>query len=310
MTPEFTPRQIADRDVSAFSSQDLHREGTRSRDSMPIGAVVHTFGPLFVIEASGGPTEIERRPLLPGMPTIDFVFVARGRFTYLEDGAWLESSDPLLVAPSGLPMRVRFLTDWKFLVARIQRDALIPFLPRLPDGATVYPELTLPERAMRGYLAELSEAPASVGPGDAATVSRVVVEMAGALLRGRFPLLSSQPTQGAKDVWGDAMGVIARECREAGFGTRELAEAVGCSVRRLQLAFANHETSVGAELRRERARIARSTLQNPEHDGLSGAQVAARSGFGSASTMYRVLLDTYGVTQQDLRRRAAPSRGA
>lgn len=310
MPNEFTPRQISDRDVAAFTSQDLHREGTRSRDAMPMGAVVHAFGPLFVIEASGGPTEIERRPLLPGMPTIDFVFVTRGTFTYREDDAWIESSDPLLVAPSGLPMRVRFLTDWRFLVARIQRDALLPFLPRLPEGTTVYPELTLPERAMRGYLAELAHAPASVGPGDAATVSRVAIEMAGALLRGRFPLLSADPGKGAADVWSDAMGVIARECSAAGFGPRELAAAVGCSVRRLQLAFARHETSVGAELRRERARIARSMLQNPEHDGRSGAEVAARSGFGSASTMYRVLLDTYGVTQQELRRRAAAPRGA
>lgn len=304
MPQDFTPRKISDRDVAEFSSSDLHREGTRSRDAMLMDAVVHAFGPVFVIEASGGPTDIERRPLLPGMPTIDFVFVERGTFTYLEDGAWLESSDPLLLAPSGLPMRVRFLTDWKFFVARIQREALLPFLPRLPEGATVYADLTLPERAMRAYVTELAGAHSKASSGDAATVSRMVIEMAGALLRHRFPLLTSQPPKGTLDVWGDAMGVIARECRDAEFGTNELAAAVGCSVRQLQLVFTRHETSVGAELRRERARIARSILQNPEHDALPSGEVAARSGFGSASTMYRALLDSYGVTQQELRRRS------
>ncbi|KAM9863660.1 helix-turn-helix domain-containing protein [Leucobacter sp. BZR 635] len=297
------PRKISDREVAEFSSADLHREGTRSRDSLAMDAVVHAFGPVFVIEASGGPTEIERRPLLPGTPTIDFVFVERGTFTYLEDGVWLESDDPLLLAPSGLPLRVRFLTPWKFLVARIQRDVLLPFLPRLPDGATVYGDLTLPERAMRAYLEELAEAPAQVSPGDAATVSRVSVEMAGALLRHRFPLMSAQPSRGTADVWGDAVGVIARECSRPDFNTAVLADELGCSVRQLQLAFSRRATSVGAELRRERGRIARSLLQNPEHDGLSTAEVAKRSGFGSSSTMYRALLELYGVTQQELRRR-------
>ncbi|GAA1325825.1 helix-turn-helix domain-containing protein [Leucobacter albus] len=300
------PRQISDREISEFSSADLHREGTRSRDALAMDAVVHALGPLFVIEASGGPTDIERRPLLPGMPTIDFVFVEYGTFTYLEDGVWIESNDPLLVAPSGLPLRVRFLTPWKFLVARIQRDVLLPFLPRLPEGATVYAGLTLPERAMRGYLQGVTAKPEKATPGEAATVSRVTIEMAGALLRQRFPLLSAQPPKGAANVWGDAMAVIARESGRPGFGTGELAAEVGCSVRQLQLAFSRHETSVAAELRRERGRIARSTLQNPEHDALTVAEVAAMSGFGSTSTMYRALLDLYGVTQQELRRRGSP----
>lgn len=67
------PRQISDREVAEFSSADLQREGTRSRDSLAMDAVVHAFGPVYVIGASGGPTEIERRPLVPGMPTFDVV---------------------------------------------------------------------------------------------------------------------------------------------------------------------------------------------------------------------------------------------
>lgn len=299
------PRQISDREVAEFSSADLQREGTRSRDSLAMDAVVHAFGPVYVIEASGGPTEIERRPLVPGMPTFDVVFVERGTFAYLENGAWIESDAPLLIAPSGLPLRVRFLTPWKFLVVRIDREVLLPFLSNLPEVAAVYGELTLPERAMRSYLTELAAAPPQVSPGDAATVSRVAIETAGALLRHRFPMLSGQPARGVSDVWRNAIGVIARECKRPGFNTAELAETIGCSVRQLQLAFARHETSVAAELRRERGRVARSLLQNPEHDALSSGEVAERSGFGSASTMYRALLELYGVTRQELRRRGA-----
>lgn len=304
MNTPISPRSTPDREVAEFSSADLQREGTRSRDALAMNAVVLPLGPVFVIAASGDPTEVERRPLQPGMPTIDFVFVEQGTFTYLENGVWLESSDPLLVAPSGLPLRVRFLTPWKFLVARIHRDALLPFLPRLPEGSSVYEQLTLPERAMRGYLAELSAVQVKVSAGDAATASRVTVEMAGALLRNRFSLLSAPAQKGAGDLWGDAVGVIARECRHHGFNAAALAASLGCSVRQLQLAFSKRQTSVAAELRRERGRIARSLLQNPEHDALSSSEVAASAGFGSASTMYRALLELYGVTQQDLRKRA------
>lgn len=50
------PRQISDREVAEFSSADLQREGTHSRDSLAMDAVVHAFGPVYVIDASGGPT--------------------------------------------------------------------------------------------------------------------------------------------------------------------------------------------------------------------------------------------------------------
>lgn len=53
------------------------------------------------------------------------------------------------------------MTPWKFLVARIEREALLPFLPELPEAAAVYRKLTLPEQAMRSYRPELATAPAS-----------------------------------------------------------------------------------------------------------------------------------------------------
>ena len=303
MTGSDAPRTISDREVAAFTPGDLRREGTKSRDQLSMDAVVHAHGPLFVIAASGGPTDIERRPLLPGMPTIDFVFVESGTFAYLDDGAWRESDGPLLVAPSGLPLRVRFLTPWRFLVARIQRDALLPFLPRLPDTATVYGELGLAERAMRGYLAEIAASEPGVATGDSATVARLGIEMAGALLRHRFPLLTAQPSADGAGVWADAIAAIAQHCRRPEFNTAELAATVGSSVRQLQAVFTRHETSIGAELRRERGRVARSLLQHPEHDQLAISDIAHRAGFGSASTLYRALVDLYGATPQELRKR-------
>ena len=43
---------------------------------------------------------------------IDVIFVGSGEFAYLEGGTWRASRGPLMIAPSGLPHRVRFTSAW------------------------------------------------------------------------------------------------------------------------------------------------------------------------------------------------------
>ncbi|WP_053385365.1 helix-turn-helix domain-containing protein [Leucobacter celer] len=299
MATSDAPRKISDRSIEQFAGPDLVREGTRGRGPIGMNATVHALGPVLLVSAFGEAQEIERRPLAPGMPTLDFIFVETGTFRYLAGSAWEECSGPLMIAPSGLPQRVRFITPWRFLVARIATEALRPFLPALPERAQAINTLRLPERAMAGYLASVGN-DSSAAPGESLTASRLIVEMAGAVLRDRFGDGSPQGHPGV-EIWGHAQAVIAEECANPDFDPRALAQRVGCSLRRLQAEFTDRGTTVAAEIRRERARIAYALLRDPAQAGARMALIAERSGFGATSTMHRVIAECYGVTPTQLR---------
>lgn len=299
MATNNVPRKISDRSIEQFAGPDLVREGTRGRGPLGMNASVHALGPVLLVSASGEAQEVERRPLAPGMPTLDFIFVEAGIFRYLVGSAWEECSGPLMIAPSGLPQHVRFITPWRFLVARIATDALRHFLPTLPEYARVFDTMRLPERAMAGYLASVGH-DSTAELGESITASRLIVEMAGAVLRDRFGAGSPQGHPGV-EIWGHAQAVIVEECTNPDFGPRALAQRVGCSLRRLQAEFTDRGTTVAGEIRRERARIAYALLRDPAQAGARMARIAERSGFGATSTMHRVIAESYGVTPTQLR---------
>ena len=249
------PRKIGDRSIEQFESADLAREGTRGRGPLEMNASVHALGPVLLVDASGEPQEIERRPLLPGMPTLDFIFVETGTFTYSVGSSWERCEGPLMIAPSGMPQHVRFITPWRFLVARIATEALASFLPVIPTSATAYETLSIPERAMRGYLASVGHATAAE-PAESLTASRLIVEMAGAVLRDRATTTSSRRDTGA-GIWGHALAIIVEECSNSEFGPATLAGKVGCSLRRLQGEFSVHGRGRGdsSRARQNRARV-------------------------------------------------------
>lgn len=288
MAPRDAPRKIGDRSIEEFESADLIREGTRGRGPLGMTASVHALGPVLLVSASGDAQEIERRPVQPGMPTLDFIFVEEGTFTYSAGASWKICEGPLMIAPSGMPQHVRFVTPWRFLVARIATEALGPFRSMFPSESIACDELRLPERAMHGYLASVGH-DAAAEPAESLTASRLIVEMAGAVLRDRA---AASPVRNSdKGIWGHALAVIVEQCSSVEFGPAVLAERVGCSLRRLQGEFAERGTTVAYEIRRERARIAHGLLRDRAQSGLSAAAIAQRSGFAATSTMYRVLPD-------------------
>ncbi|MGO3886357.1 MAG: helix-turn-helix domain-containing protein [Mycetocola sp.] len=299
MTPKDAPRRIVDRSIEQFASADLVCEGTRGRGALEMNATVHALGPVLLVNASGDAQEIERRPLAPGMPTLDFIFVEKGTFAYSDGAAWEERKGPLMIAPSGLPQQVRFITPWRFLVARIATEALEVFAPMFPQQAHVYDQLTLPERAMHGYLASVANG-AAPAAGESLTASRLIIEMAGAVLRERRSPAQEQRPHGFSDLWSHAIAVIVNESSDPALDPTLLAHRVGCSLRRLQTEFAAHGTTVATEIRRERAHTALTMLRDTGRQGQSSAETARRSGFGSTSTMYRAVSDFYGTVAHDI----------
>lgn len=294
---------LDDRSITLYRASDFARTGVRGVGrELGMEARVRAFGAVLVIGVSGTGSEFERRPLKPGLPTIDIIFVQQGEFAYLEHGSWVTSSGPLMVAPSGLPHRVRFTTPWQFVVARIPRDALLPFVPLLDDRVHIYDELTVPERAMEAFLAQSVASDQEVSPGESHTVDRLVLEMAGTMLRGRQGpgLQLGSPHAVVRDR---ALAVIAQRSAEVQLGPASIAREVGASLRHLQAIFTQSGTSVAAEIRRERARVARAMLQDARFDELSIDEVARQAGFGSSVSLRRALDDTYRLTPRELRNR-------
>lgn len=263
-------------------------------------ARVRAFGAVLVIGVSGSGSEFERRPLRPGLPTIDIIFVQKGEFAYLENDTWVSSRGPLMVAPSGLPNRVRFNSPWRFVVARIPREALLPFVPMLSDEAHIYRELSVPEQAMQAFLEQVVESDETVSTGDSHTVDRMILEMAGTMLRARQgeQLLPGSPHAALRDR---TMAEISKQSSNSQLDPARLAREAGVSLRHLQSVFSAAGTSVADEIRRERARVARSTLQDARFDGLSIDEVAKRSGFGSSVSMRRALDAIYSLSPRELR---------
>lgn len=294
---------LEDRSITHYDQDRLQQLGVRGVDGgVNMAARVRAYGAILAIGASGGPSEFERRPLRPDLPTIDIIFVEQGEFAYLEGDDWVSSRGPLMIAPSGLPNRVRFTSDWAFTVVRVPRQAVLRFVPMLTDNVRIFPTLTVPERAMMAFLQQSITSEDPVSPGDSRTVDHVVLEMAGTLLRERngdlLPLGSPQA------VLRDRMMVeIARRSTDPQFDPAGLAREAGVSLRHLQSIFSQSGTSLAGEIRRERARVARSSLQDPRLDALPLREIAARSGFGSSASMRRALNELYRLNPRDLRAR-------
>lgn len=85
-----------------------------------------------------------------------------------------------------------------------------------------------------------------------------------------------------------ARRMIAERAAERAFSTAVLSDELRISPRSLQEAFAAHGSSPAAEIRAERAEIARALRESGDR-ALSSADVARLAGFGSASSMRRAL---------------------
>lgn len=297
---------LPDRSITRFGERELGYEGVRGVDG-PLGmtAKARAFGPVLIVEAEGTGSEFERRPIRPDLPTIDLLFVQQGEFEYLDGGVWCASRGPLMIAPSGLPNRVRLAGPWRFVVARIPRQALLVHTPTLDDRVSIHEELTLSERSLAVLLSQSVRSEQEASEADARLIARTVLEMAGAVLRhrqgGGWELEDRQA--GIRDR---ALALIRSDGADPRLDPERIASGVGVSLRYLQEIFAAGGSSVAAELRKERARVARSLLQDPGFGGLGATEIALRAGFGSSASMRRALAVFYRLGPAELRARRAP----
>lgn len=97
------------------------------------------------------------------------------------------------------------------------------------------------------------------------------------------------------DLFVRASALIDVQLADPGLGVGHLADALFVSRRRLQVAFAAHETTVTEQLRRARLEAARADLIDPALADRSIAQIAHDRGFADATHFSHVFRSRFGL---------------
>lgn len=97
-------------------------------------------------------------------------------------------------------------------------------------------------------------------------------------------------------VVASAREFIRSRLSDPGLTPAAVAAAQRVSLRSLQQAFAEAESSPASYIRSERLRRSRSLLSDPRHAGSSVAQIARRVGFVDASVFIRAFKRQHGIT--------------
>lgn len=285
------------------------RFGARSVDGSEFALVLgeRVIGDVVLYSGGGGVMEFVA-PDAPG-EVVDLVFVESGELAITSGPVLAGSSTKrvrggaLVVAPSWLGVRARAGTAWSALALRIDRATVEAFAPRIPDDVGVFESRSALEKAVRIFVFELLRS----GAGDDTqseleryATEQLLTEMAGSVLLDRYARgwSSAPPSAALRDR---AIAVISQSRADPNLTPEAVARAVQSSLRRVQAAFAEVDNSVAAEIRRQRARLAKSLLSNSRYDVLGVNEVAEQSGFGTVTSMRRALIDAYGVGPRELR---------
>lgn len=291
--------------TSRFGPDDLEEAGARfgafaiEPDGFELVVDEHHFGHVTVLSATGATVSFDEPPRSPA-EVVDIVFVEDGE---LDVGDLAEQRAPagsIIIAPSWVPRRLRFVDGWSAIVVRVGRTAVEAFAPRLPDAIGVFTERSTFDRAVHAFVAELEQGPKSLSRLERYATEQLLTEMAGSLLLDRFGggWSTGSPTEALRDR---ATAVIAQSRADPTLNAEAVARAVQSSLRRVQAAFAEVDNSLSAEIRRQRARLAKSLLTDSRFDVLSIEQVAEQSGFGTTMSLRRALAELYGTGPRELR---------
>ncbi len=153
-------------------------------------------------------------------------------------------------------------------------------------------------RLLLAHTNMLQENMSGLSPVGVRTAYNVLVELAGAVLLGRFddvePLLAPALAQAAK-------GIVDRRLADPELSTTMLARELHVSPRTLQRAFAVAGESVTAYIRHQRLERARNVLNTP-FTRLSVSQLAAHWHFTDSSHFIRAFKKQYGQTPAEYAR--------
>lgn len=258
------------------------------------------FGAVVVMRAGGTAVEFTE-PAGPPLQVVDVMFIESGVLDVGGPDRESAGEGSIVISPRWVPHRLEFAGSWSATIVQVEGAAVESLVPRLPDRIAVFPESTALHRGVHAFAAQIGRAggmkPTAL---ERYATEQLLTEMVGSLLLDRLGVgwSSGSPTAALRDR---AIAVIAQSRADPELNAERVALAVQASLRRVQAAFAEVGTSISAEIRRQRARLAKSMLTNSRYDVLSIEQVAVQSGFGTTMSLRRALADQYGLGPSDLR---------
>ena len=288
--------------VREIGPQELIDHGIRPvGDRVPLRARERTPGSITLLTLHGVSSEVAIDTIAAHPEYAVFAFLeADAIWSRLQDEPWLQIESGLVIAAPGIIRGLRCQGAWSATVAFVPRAAMASFVSTLPADAQIFPDRRLLDRAMQDFIEGLLQADERATAIERYAVEQLIVEMGGAILLDRVGAVSGHGSPRA--VLRDrAIAVISQQCGDPGLTPSQVAREVQSSLRQLQLVFAEAENSVAGEIRRQRARLARSLLVDSRYDVLSIEQIAQRAGFQSPMSLRRALDEAYKTTPRALR---------
>jgi len=226
-----------------------------------------------------------------------FLFATSRGFTNRPWNA-VEARSSVVLAPSAAILKLACGGRWDVIVVLSPRAAIEPVVEWLPADVRTYSERRMLDRGMQRFVEGLltdDEAPTSM---ERYAIAQLLAEMGGAVVLDRFGL-----ERAARDApFGRALALIAQQCADPDLTPAVVARGVQTNLRLLQTAFAEEGRTIAGEIRRQRARLARSMLQDERYSSVSVTEIGERAGFRTPMSMRRTLHEEYGATPRALRR--------
>ncbi|GAA1207564.1 hypothetical protein GCM10009587_06260 [Microbacterium maritypicum] len=289
-------------DVREIGSGELLSHGVHVVDERTtITSTQRTTGPVLLLSMQGAAHELSIDTVTARPDHAVFAFVdAPGLVTKEHNGPWMPVGSGLVMAPSGIAQHVRCAGSWSITAACVPQAALGAFVAALPATAQVLEERRPLDRAMQAFVEQVLAVDDTATAIERYAIERLIVEMSGAILLDRIDGASGHRSPHAA-LRDKAVAVIAHQCSDPALNPARVAREVRSSLRQLQLVFAEAENSVACEIRRQRARLAKSLLLDSRFDSLSIEQISQRAGFPSPISLRRALEEEYGATPRALR---------
>lgn len=235
---------------------------------------------------------------------VDIYFVSMG---YLQDptGSLVPAAASVVIVPGAQGLPLPFVGDGTAHRIRIPRAAAETFVPHALDSLTVSLVPSRLDDAALAFVGAILDRPDRGGSAiEAYATEQILLELSGSLLLDHCGISWSSNTL-TSVLRDEAMAVIAQRCGDRELNPEAVARAVQSSLRRVQAAFAEVGNSIAAEIRRQRARLAKTLFTDSRYDMLSVQQIAEQTGFGTTAALRRALDELYGCGPRDLREQRA-----
>lgn len=287
--------------VREIGSTELRAHGIHALGDRRLRAKERTSGPVILLSMQGTSTEfvIETVTTHPDHAILAFID-AQALSSKRQEGLWRKTSGGIVLAPPGVTRGLRCDGDWRITAAYVPRAALAAAGATLPRAERILAERRPLDKAMQAFIEQVLAADEQATAIERYAIEQLILEMSRAILLDRVSATPGQTSPRAL-LRDRAVAVITQQCGDPTLNPTLVAHEVQSSLRQLQMVFAEGATSVAGEIRRQRARLAKSLLGDDRFDELSIEQIAQRAGFHSPMSLRRALDDGYGITPRALR---------